>query len=129
MTTSSNYESTPNKIRHIWDTTINNKNKADKLKSGLIKVIPLNYNKKINAYEVYSGVISNDDPIIYKVSIRNIPNIFLLNYKVILTSTSASSKINYYTEDKESLKTIYIFYEGAATITITLNVVNPQDAQ
>jgi hypothetical protein len=124
-----NYKDTKHKIRNIWETTINNKNNAGRLESGLIKVISLNYNKIINDYIVYNGVISNSDPIIYKVELKQFPESILPNLKTILTSTSASSKINYYTEDKESLKTIYIFYEGAATITITLNVVTPQDAK
>jgi hypothetical protein len=120
-----NYESTKNKIRKTWQQTTNNENDADKLESGLVKWIPLYYDKTINQYIVYDGTISNDDPIIYKVKLKYFPETILPNLKPILISSSASSIIESYQLDT----TLYIIYQGAATIKITLNITNPQDAK
>ena len=120
-----NYESTKNKINKVWQQTTDNENNSNKLKSGIVKSIPLNYSKVINQYDVYKGIISNNDPIIYKVNLKNFPESFLPNLKMILISTSESAIIESY----NLLNIFYIFYQGAATIEITLNIVNPRDAK
>lgn len=120
-----NYESTKNKIRKSWQQTTNNENDADKLESGLVKWIPLYYDKTINQYIIYDGVISSSDPIIYKIDLKYFPETILPNLKPILISSSASAIIESY-----QLSTmLYIIYQGAATIKITLNIINPQDAK
>lgn len=120
-----NYESTKNKINKVWQQTTDNENNADKLESGLVKWIPLNYQKKTNQYIVCDEIISNSDPIIYKIDLKNFPDKFKPNFRVVLESNSSSSLIeNYYLEN-----TMYIIYQGAATIKITLYLTNPQDAK
>ena len=118
-----NYESIPKKIRKIWNQTIQNENDANRLNSGLVKNFSFNYNKKVNKHTVYDGGIGNSDPIIYKVTLNNLPDNFVPNIKVVLESTSSSSIIDYYLIGN----VIYVFYQGAATITIDLYIINPQD--
>jgi len=118
-----NYEAIPNKIRKIWQQTDSNENNSNNLESGLVKLITLNYNKVLNQYDIVSGMISSSDPIIYKVKLTHFPESILPNLKTILSSNSSNSTI----ESHHIGTTIYIFYQGAATITITLNIVTPQN--
>jgi len=118
-----NSEPISNKIRKTWQQTDSNETNANNLKSGLVKVIPLNYNKILNKYDIVSEMISNDDPIIYKVKLTHFPESVLPNLKTILLSNSSNSTI----ESHYLGTTVYIFYQGAATITITLNVIIPQE--
>lgn len=114
-----------NRIRKTWQQTIENDNKSEKLKSEFVKVLSLDYNKVLNQYDIFSGVISSSDPIIYKVKLNSFSESVLPNLKTILVSDSSSSIIESY----HLGTTIYIFYQGAATITITLNIVTPQEAK
>lgn len=120
-----NYESTSKKIRTIWQGTAQNINNSNRLKSGLVKIVPLNYIKIINKYSVYVGTINNTDPIIFKVKLTNFPESIFPNLRTILISTSASSEIESYNISN----TIYIFYRGIATINVSLNNVNPHDSK
>jgi len=130
-----NYESTPKKIRKIWNQTIQNEDNADNLESGLVRNLSFDYNKNINKYIIYSGTVSNSDPIIYKITLKDFQSRLIPNIKISLESTSSSSVIDYYLleekiEDEIGKKIdckIYIFYQGAATITIDLYIINPQD--
>jgi len=118
-----NYESTPKKIRKIWNQTIQNEDNADNLESGLVRNLSFDYNKNINKYIIYSGTVSNSDPIIYKVDLKKLQDKFYPNLKITLESNSNNSIFEYYLLDK----IIYIFYKGIATIAINLYIINPQD--
>jgi hypothetical protein len=126
------YDTDKRKLYHNWTQLTQTEKTVNLLKSDLIRIVPLNYNKKIGNYTIYEGAIPNDTPIIFKVELYQVPEIVLPYIKILSVSNEVITEIDAYNilflGNIDNPITLYIYYQGETTsLKLILNVIVPQE--
>jgi len=118
-----NYEGTKNKIQKIFNKVENSSIVIDRLKNYNIITKSCSYNTKQSIYPINNSLITDDNPILFKIYLENFPEKILSDIKIfsIVENSSIVNLDKIFVPIQDSYY-CYIYWQGNLSSTLKINL-------